>query len=174
MDIWGIVDGAESRLAATRLSNPEPDRPQTTPLQTSRHRHTLALMRRTSFAWLSLALILAGCSYHYDLRAVVLNGKIAFVPRDEKSTGCISDFNVTTETGEVVWELDAGRYLPPPCVNRFPIVYGSVPQGMVEKVPAKPLRAGMLYKVEGWDGDTYSGAFHFHEGIVIDDFATPG
>ncbi len=117
---------------------------------------------------LSLALALTGCSYHYDLKAVELNGRIAFVPKKDKGTGCFSDFKVSNDAGEVVWELDAGQYLPPPCGSKFPIIYASVPHGMTEKVKAQPLRAGALYKVEGWDGDSYSGAFRFRRGVVID------
>lgn len=90
------------------------------------------------------------------------------MPEKDKGTGCFSDFKVTGDTGEVVWELDAGQYLPPPCESKFPIIYASVPRGMIEKVKAQPLRADVLYKVEGWDGDSYSGAFRFRQSIVVD------
>jgi hypothetical protein len=39
---------------------------------------------------------------------------------------------------------------------------------MMERVKAKPLLAGVTYKVEGWDGDNYSGAFRFRQGILVD------
>ncbi|CAA9515882.1 MAG: hypothetical protein AVDCRST_MAG31-1279 [uncultured Sphingomonas sp.] len=124
-------------------------------------------MRLPLSVGMSLALALTGCSYHYDLRAVELNGTIAFVPVKDKGTGCFSRFTVESDEGEIVWEVMAGQYLPPPCESRFPILYASPPPGMTEKVKAKPLRAGVLYKIEGWDGDSYSGAFRFRQGIVI-------
>jgi hypothetical protein len=131
-------------------------------------------MRRSSAFAFSLALALTGCSYHYDLKVVELNGRIAFVPEKDKGTGCFSYFKVTSDVGEVVWEWDAGQYLPPPCESKFPILYASVPHGMTEKVKAQPLRAGVLYKVEGWDGDNYSGAFQFRQGIVIENVEEAG
>jgi hypothetical protein len=120
----------------------------------------------------ALALSLIGCSYHYDLKAVELNGKIAFVPAKDKGSGCLANFKVTSEAGEVVWDLTAGQYFSPPCQSDFPIVYGSVPRNMRERVKAEPLRAGILYKLEGWDGDRYSGAFRFRQGIVVDNVKT--
>jgi hypothetical protein len=115
-----------------------------------------------------LTVALTGCSYHYNLKAVELNGRIAFVPVKEKGTGCFADFKVTSETGEVVWELATSEYLPAPCQSDFPIIYGTAPHNMSERVKAKPLRAGLTYRLEGWDGDSYSGAFRFHEGIVVE------
>jgi hypothetical protein len=131
-------------------------------------------MHRSFVAGL-LALALTGCSYHYDLKALELNGRIAFVPVKEKSTGCFADFKVTADTGEVVWDLAASQYLPPPCQSDFPVVYGTVPHDMTERVKAKPLAAGVTYRVEGWDGDSYSGAFRFRPGIVVENVkAAPG
>ncbi|MEO7751425.1 MAG: hypothetical protein ABIS09_08915 [Sphingomicrobium sp.] len=124
-------------------------------------------MRRSFLASL-LALALTGCSYHYDLKAVELSGRIAFMPMKDKGSGCFADFKVTSETGEVVWELSASQYLPPPCQSDFPVVYGTVPHDMAARVKAKPLTAGVTYRVEGWDGDGYSGAFRFRQGIVVD------
>ena len=123
---------------------------------------------RRSIAAALLPLVLTSCSYHYDLKAVELNGRIAFIPLKDKGSGCFADFKVTSETGEVVWELAASQYLPPPCQTDFPVVYGAVPHDMAERVKAKPLTAGVIYRVEGWDGDSYSGAFRFRQGIVVD------
>lgn len=115
----------------------------------------------------ALPMLLIGCSYHYELEAVERNGRIAFEPKDDEGTGCLSDLKVTTGTGGLVWEVDAGEYLPPPCDNKFPVIYGTVPAGMNERVKAVPLRAGILYRVEAWDGDRYSGAFRFRQGILV-------
>ena len=118
-----------------------------------------------------LSMLLAGCSYHYELEAVEKNGRILFQPKDEHGTGCFSDFKVTNETGEVVWELDAGQYLPPPCDNKLPVIYGVIPRDMKERVKAAPLQAGILYKIEAWDGDSYSGAFRFRQGVVVENIS---
>ncbi len=112
------------------------------------------------------SMLLVGCSYHYPLEAVERNGRIAFEPKDDHGTGCFADFKVTSEAGEVVWEVDAGQYLPPPCENKLPLIYGVVPEGMQERVRAAPMRSGVLYRIEAWDGDSYSGAFRFGQGIV--------
>lgn len=122
--------------------------------------------RRVFIAFLTCAL--TGCSYHYDLKAIELNGRIAFVPLKDKGSGCFADFKVTSDTGEVVWKLDAGQYLSSPCDSDFPVVYGAAPRAMTEKIKAKPLKVGVTYKVEGWDGDSYSGTFRFRQGIVVD------
>ena len=121
---------------------------------------------------LSLTLALSGCSYHYGLQAVALEGRVAFVPQKAKNTGCFSEFKVTGEAGEVIWELEAGQYLPPPCENKFPIIYGSAPRGMTETVKARPLRDGVLYRAEGWDGDSYSGAFRVRGRAGVDNLET--
>lgn len=123
---------------------------------------------RRKFAAVLLPLALFGCSYHYDLKAIELNGRIAFVPVKDKSSGCFYHFTVTSETGQVVWDLYAGQYLPPPCQSDFPVVYGTVPHDMNEHVKAKPLIPGVTYKVEGSDGGFYSGAFRFGQGIIVD------
>jgi hypothetical protein len=113
--------------------------------------------------FLTLPLLLAGCSFHYGLKAVERNGNIAFEPADDQGTGCLANLRVTTEAGAVMWELDAG-YFPPPCKSQFPVAYGIVPPGMTESVKAVPLRRGVRYDVKAWDGDGYSGTFRLHGG----------
>lgn len=125
-------------------------------------------MRCRALILIAMLLATTSCSYHYAIAAVEQAGKIVFLPKDEKGTGCFSDFSVQAEGGPVVWELSIGRYLPPPCDNKFPITYGAVPAGMTEKVKAVPLQAGTIYVIEGWDGDSYSGRFRFKRSIVID------
>lgn len=110
--------------------------------------------------------VVGGCSYHYQLEAVERDGRLVFEAKGDHGTGCFADFKVTSEAGEVVWDIDAGRYLPPPCENRLPITYGVVPEGMLERVRAAPLRVGVLYRIEAWDADGYSGAFRFGRDIV--------
>ena len=59
--------------------------------------------------------------------------------------------------------------------ERFSGLLWHVPHDMTERVKAKPLAAGVTYRVEGWDGDSYSGAFRFRKGVVVENVkAAPG
>jgi hypothetical protein len=88
----------------------------------------------------------------------VRQGRVSFEPRGERGTGCLSTFTVTSQDGEVMWRIDAGAYLTRPCQDRFPLTYGAKLEGIAEEVEAKRLRPGG-YRAEGWDGDSYGGAF---------------
>jgi hypothetical protein len=67
-----------------------------------------------------------------------------------------------------MWDLYADAYTPPPCQSRLPVVYGVVPAGMRVRVKAKVLVPNTDYVVDGWDGDSYRGAFRFRQGIAVD------
>lgn len=125
-------------------------------------------MHHRAMALLAASLLITGCSYHYAIVAVERAGAIIFYAKDEKGTGCFSDFSVAVEDGPVVWKLSVDRYLAPPCQSKFPITYGVKPAGMSEKVKAAPLQPGTTYKVRGWDGDSYSGLFRIKQGITIE------
>jgi hypothetical protein len=84
----------------------------------------------------------------------------------DKLNGCLSTFRVASDAGEVMWEIE-GDLPSSPCVNNFPLVYGEVPQGLKTKVAAKPLRPGILYKLAGYDGDRYYGAFTYRHAIAV-------
>jgi hypothetical protein len=122
---------------------------------------------------LLLPTVLMGCSYRYEVKATERNGKIVFEPEKDRGSGCLSNFEVKDQNGKLVWKIDAGEYLPPPCVDKFPLVYGVVPKGMAEPVHAEPLRAGVRYRIDAWDGDTYFGAFKFRAGIVVENIDQP-
>jgi hypothetical protein len=57
---------------------------------------------------LAAALLLAGWSYGYVLKAETRDGKVVFLPaplaRRSQGTGCLVDFTVKTKDGETVWE----------------------------------------------------------------------
>lgn len=114
---------------------------------------------------LVLTLVVAGCSRSYPVEAVFIGGKLHFVV-DEKLNGCLNDFTVESEAGEVFWAID-GEFRSSPCEDNFPLAYGVVPRGMTTLSPAKPLKAGVLYKVGGSDGDRYYGAFRYRRTLVI-------
>ncbi|MBV9529138.1 hypothetical protein [Sphingomonas sp.] len=126
-------------------------------------------MRSRLIALLPLSVALYGCSYHYDLRAVFQDGRVTVVPKNDKGTGCLWMFTVTSDQGRVVWDVDGGAYSPPPCDDKFPITYGQVPSGMKERVRAQPLQPGVTYRIEASDGDSYSGSFRLRRVLVIDE-----
>lgn len=76
---------------------------------------------------------------------------------------------LTDDKGQVVWDLDGGPYRPLPCINKFPVTYGQVPSGMKERVKARPLQPGAIYRIEASDGDGYSGSFRLRRVLMIDE-----
>lgn len=117
---------------------------------------------------LAASLLATGCSYHHAIVAVERAGAVIFVSKDGKGTGCLSSFSVTDKRGRVVWRLNSASYLAPPCQSKFPITYGVKPAGMSETVKAIPLQRGSTYKLEGWDGDSYSGLFRLKLDTTIE------
>lgn len=116
--------------------------------------------------WPVLLLLLTGCSYGYDLRAIVLAGRLAFVvdPASQQDANCIRSISVSAESGPaaapsdgddrqlvkhgVVWSKDTAVT---ECLNRFPILYGQPLTGqpfLPPGVAAKPLRVATVYTVE--------------------------
>lgn len=113
-------------------------------------------------ALIFLAWPLASCSYVYDLRAIVIDGNIAFVPVEEDVWGnpdpeCFYSIKVVKlsenfSQEEIVWE-DEKKYAS--CDNPFPVKYGSellgkyegCLSGVCEQVEAKPLIPSGIYEV---------------------------
>jgi hypothetical protein len=128
--------------------------------------------RRIAF-W-AILLLLAGCSYQYDLVAVERGGAIVFQPAKKHGNGCLSDMTIESENGEIMWRLDAGKYraADPDCPSSFPVTYGVAPHGLPQQAPAKALKPGVLYFVQAWDGDSYTGAFRFKQGIIVENDPT--
>lgn len=91
------------------------------------------------------AFTLGSCSYAYDLLAVVIGGRLAFVvdPSSSRKPDCINGIHVSTDKGETAKAKPApgddeglvanGIYwwksLEPDCQNRFPIFYGQPLKG---------------------------------------------
>lgn len=119
------------------------------------------------------ALALPSCSHMYDLRAIVIDGRIAFVvdPKSKRKADCIRSIHVQTAQGEtakakpgpndaeglvrngVFWWKD---YSVDECLNKFPIRYGQPLSGQpfvysdrdTKGVEAKPLIVGVVYYVQ--------------------------
>ena len=121
---------------------------------------------------------LGGCSYSYDLLAVVIQGRLAFIvdPHSRSGADCINSIYVGTDSAArasptagddrglvangVFWWKD---YAVDACLNPFPILYGQhlIGQPFVYSsgsggVEAKPLKVGVIYEV----GTSGSGSGH--------------
>ncbi len=137
------------------------------------------MLLRTLIA-LPLIAALAGCSSAYDVRAVVIGGKLAFVPAKTGISGepdCIYSVSVSTvdRSGAAATKADDAptvlngiywdmTFAVTSCENPFPVFYGAKlkgpPFGDVEgyKVEAKPLRIGAVYQVStASEGSAYGG-----------------
>ncbi|QIK77538.1 hypothetical protein G7077_12590 [Sphingomonas piscis] len=119
-----------------------------------------------------LAAALGGCSYSYSLRAVVINGRLAFVvdPSSGRSPDCVRGITVSLDDsgpnavaeqgddeglvkngGAYWWEnKETGS-----CLNDFPVFYGAPLEGKPFDygdehsgyVRPKKLRVGVIYEV---------------------------
>ncbi len=137
-----------------------------------RWRTTAARLAATAAA----ALLLAGCSYHYDVRAVSVGGRLAFVSADE-DYDCAVSIHVGVDA-----RGSAPRAVPAPgddrqlvvnggaywwtgirrgdCAMDFPIRYGADGPAATTLVAAKILRADVPYAVNTWGEGAYgSGCF---------------
>lgn len=139
------------------------------------------MLQRASLAFV-LCFPLSGCSYSYDLKAVAIGGKLAFIV-DPNSSGSAECFNqidviandrvkVTPTAGD---DVDRVRYgtvwherLDNQCVDNFPVFYGQRLKGKraplsghIEVVAAKPLRIGVVYEVTTTSGATGYGVGAF-------------
>jgi hypothetical protein len=119
-----------------------------------------------------VALALSSCSYGYELRAVVINGRLAFVvdPSSSRKPDCVrgvtvslddqgpiaepekgDDVGLVRNGGAYWWDIrDVGS-----CFNDFPVFYGAplmgnpfdYGDGHSGYVKAKKLRVGVIYAV---------------------------
>lgn len=141
---------------------------------------------RLRLAAVSLAAFALGsCSYSYDLLAVVIDGRLAFIvdPSSDHKPDCIRSVDVSVDKGGPVAEPAAGdadrlvlhggvywwkSFEVTSCPNPFPIFYGQrlkgIPfiydDGKPSSVEAKPLRIGVVYEVTtSSSGSGYGGGW---------------
>ena len=107
------------------------------------------------------ASLLASCSYSYPVEVTIKHGEVVF-DVDQKLDGCLSFLNIVDLTsGSSVWRLEREDRTNS-CQRQFPIAYGRAPEGLREVKKAKPLRPGVLYRIEGFDPVRYYGAFNIN------------
>ena len=111
-------------------------------------RHPYRMWRQLSKAIAFVALMgaLTSCSKIYDINLSLRNGRLYFTLDDGKPVR-VQELTVIelSRVPLVTWELRSvdrnGRSVGD-------LGYGLVPSGMTQKVSAKPLRLGQLYRVE--------------------------
>jgi hypothetical protein len=137
-------------------------------LWTAVQRATSCLMRCLLLLAPCFMLALSGCSYTYEVKAVVIGGRLAFVvdPNSRRGVSCINQIDVIATggararpaPGDDVTRVRYGTFwherLDYNCADEFPIYYGQhltgkpMPLGQaVETVAAKPLKKGVVYEV---------------------------
>ncbi|WP_126001954.1 hypothetical protein [Sphingomonas sp. ABOLE] len=88
-----------------------------------------------------------------------MGGEIIFSVKDRNS-GCLNHFEVTSETGDLMWSFDK-PLKHSDCRSNFPLKYGATPGDATGSTPAKKLTPNVRYYVYATDGDTYYGSFRF-------------
>ncbi|MHA6719118.1 hypothetical protein ACX40Y_06655 [Sphingomonas sp. RS6] len=118
--------------------------------------------------WLSalFLLALAGCSYAYPIDVDFVGGEIVFSAED-RSSGCLSHFEVTSEAGDLMWSFDKPLKFSE-CRSDFPLKYGATPEDATDSKPAKKLMPNVRYYVYATDGDTYYGSFRFRRVLSME------
>ena len=144
-------------------------------------------MRASPFRIVGIAIAafaLGSCSYTYDLLAVVIDGRLAFIvdPSSSREPECINAIHVSTDKGETATakampgddeQLVANgvfwwKSLEQNCQNRFPIFYG------------QPLKGNRLVYGEGIPGavpgeaSSLVEAKPLHVGVVYEVATTSG
>ncbi|WP_206518592.1 hypothetical protein [Stakelama tenebrarum] len=128
-------------------------------------------------------LLLGSCSYSYSLKAVAIEGRLAFVVDSTSSRGasCIRSIEVSvdddgpkaqpepgddvalvTRGGVYWWDFRAVGT----CENDFPVYYGAPLKGppareSIGQVKPKPLKRGVLYQVTTTGSGSGSGSGWF-------------
>lgn len=130
------------------------------------HSHRIAVMARVRFAIATLALALGGCSYLYNIEAIVRDGKVVFVVEGAtpQSPVCVRSFGVRREQPrQTVWGENIAY--EDPCENKFPVTYGIPFKGrpLIEgrSMPASPLQVGVTYSVHATTGANGYGSGRF-------------
>lgn len=138
-------------------------------------------MKPSALAALSSAFLLSGCSYAYTVLATVIDGHLAFVA-DPKTNArdCLNQIEVLADgparaiaaPGDDAVRIGYGTFwferTSYNCLNKWPIRYGvplrgGPPEGeRLEKVAAKPLRIGVVYRIS-----TTSGSMGYGSGAFV-------
>ena len=121
-----------------------------------------------------LTMLLGGCSYSYDVLAVVRAGQIVFIvdPKSPSSASCIRRIEVAA-VGErsSVWRESVDY--DDDCANKFPVSYGVSFKGRHQPewptIKASPLRRGVIYEVgttTGATGSVLMSGVNLHGGVA--------
>ena len=140
-------------------------------------------MKMIHFLAMTLPLCLGACSYAYDVKAVVINGRLAFVvdPKSRHDPSCFNAIEVVARSeartsalpSDDVSLVEHGTFWnersDSECIDKFPIFYGQSLNGnsnpgeqRLRRVAAKPLRVGVVYEISITSGATGYGGGAFN------------
>jgi hypothetical protein len=127
-------------------------------------------------------LLLGSCSYAYELKAVVIGGRLAFIvdPSSPSDADCVRSIEVSADRGAPYAEpapgddrdlvLKGGVYWwdirsVESCENPFPVFYGAKLKGPpfsgIGYVAPKPLKRGVVYEATTTGSGSGSGTAWF-------------
>ena len=124
---------------------------------------------------------LSGCSYTYDVQAMVSDGHLVFHANPQWGADCVYQVEVRSEEDVAVTVWEQSISVENECINKFPITYGvrlrgaahvSASRGVHDaimgtsapSVTAKKLRAGVIYTVSTTTGGSGYGCGRFRIG----------
>lgn len=131
-------------------------------------------MLRRIAALTLFSVALTGCSYSYDIIAVVRDGQLVFDidPKSEREPSCLRQVEVLAReqakaepgTGDDINRVGYGTFwfesvdYQDDCSNRFPLPYGATLKGQLQadlgRVAPKPLLREVVYEVSTTTGAT--------------------
>ncbi len=134
-------------------------------------------MHRRNVPLLAVCLALGGCQRQtYDILAVMKGPDLVFEARGSGIWPFRNNDRISAQwlevrnRDEIVWAIEADRSRPgckptgkmPP----FPLVYGRTPDCFIENVAARPIRRGIVHKIDG-EGDRSGNGLFRVEGEAL-------
>ncbi|MCZ8034004.1 MAG: hypothetical protein O9288_04555 [Novosphingobium sp.] len=136
-------------------------------------------MRVQAIAVAILSTALSGCSYVYNILAVLRDGRVVFIvdPASSNAPSCVRRVEVSVAgSGERTWRESVDY--DDACTNRFPIVYGFGFKGRNQPdwpaIQATALQRGVTYEVSTTTGATGYGSGRFsirEDGRIVNESA---
>lgn len=124
-------------------------------------------MRQRTLLTLAACLLLQGCQPPvYDILAEARGGRLVFVARGAGSWGddeIHAEWVQIRDGSRIVWtiESDGEECRPDSETPPFPLTYNRVPRCYRERIPARRLAPGTLYRIDGSGLRSGSGFFRF-------------
>lgn len=108
------------------------------------------------------AVPLASCVKEADARAILVDGRIAFVAAspDARADACLGSVAIFDADYNMVWQAaDADNRIEGKCPDHAIVRYGDVPGRLATKVAPQPLQPGKDYVARLWWGGPHTAIF---------------